>query len=146
MVFCDEAHRTTGHAVPGAPLDESNFVRVHDAAYLAAKRRLYMTATPKVFSDASKDKAAENSVVLCSMDDDTLYGPCSTTSVSGRRWPQGLLADYKVLVLAVRRGWGSVAFQQQIADEDNSLNLDDAVKIIGCWNGLSKRRHGDETE
>ena len=114
VVFCDEAHRTTGHTVPGAPLDESNFVRVHDAAYLAAKRRLYMTATPKVFSDASKDKAAENSVVLCSMDDDTLYGPLFHYLGFGQAVAQGLLADYKVLVLAVDEGEASVAFQQQI--------------------------------
>lgn len=146
VVFCDEAHRTTGHTVPGAPADESNFVRVHDATYLASKRRLYMTATPKVFSDASKDKAAENSVVLCSMDDETLFGPLFHYLGFGQAVAEGLLADYKVLVLAVDEAEASVAFQQQIADEDNSLNLDDAVKIIGCWNGLSKRRHHDQTD
>lgn len=45
---CDEAHRTTGVTLAGE--DESNFVRIHDADYLKAKRRLYITATPRIFA------------------------------------------------------------------------------------------------
>ncbi|MTJ50636.1 type ISP restriction/modification enzyme, partial [Dolichospermum sp. UHCC 0259] len=51
----------------------------------------------------------------------------------------GLLTDYKVMVLAVDEKYVSATFQRQLADVNNELDLKDAVKIIGCWNGLSKR-------
>ncbi len=60
-----------------------------------------MTATPRVFGDAIKSKANEAAAVLCSMDDEKLYG--KTLFARGFGWAveNGLLTDYKVLVLAV---------------------------------------------
>ena len=52
---------------------------------------------------------------------------------------KNLLSDYKVLVLAVDEKYVSRTFQRQIADANNELNLDDTVRITGCWNGLQKR-------
>lgn len=65
VVICDEAHRTTGVTLAGE--DDSNFVRVHDDEYIHAKKRLYMTATPRIYADASKQKAKDNSALLSSM-------------------------------------------------------------------------------
>jgi predicted helicase len=72
LVICDEAHRTTGMVLPDE--DESHFVRIHDAEYIKAAKRLYMTATPRIYSDGSRTQAKENDVELCSMDDEKLYG------------------------------------------------------------------------
>lgn len=72
LIICDEAHRTTG--VTLADNDESAFVKVHNNNFLRAKKRLYMTATPRLFSDDSKSKAAQSDAVLCSMDDPAIYG------------------------------------------------------------------------
>src|SRR5690606_12723403 len=96
LVICDEAHRTTGATLAGE--DESNFVRVHNQDFIAAKKRLYMTATPRVFGDAVKAKASEASAVLASMDDETLFG--KTLFARGFGWAveNQLLTDYKVLV------------------------------------------------
>src|SRR5699024_284108 len=55
LVIADEAHRTTGVTVYGE--EESNFVRIHDGEYLKATRRLYMTATPRIFDQKVMDKA-----------------------------------------------------------------------------------------
>ena len=52
LIVCDEAHRTTG--VTLADEDESPFVRVHDNAYIQGSKRLYMTATPRIYDDATK--------------------------------------------------------------------------------------------
>jgi len=49
LIICDEAHRTTG--VTLADEDESNFVKVHSNANVQGAKRLYMTATPRIFSD-----------------------------------------------------------------------------------------------
>ncbi|RYF56991.1 MAG: DEAD/DEAH box helicase, partial [Comamonadaceae bacterium] len=99
LVICDEAHRTTGVTLFGE--DESNFVRVHDADYLRSDRRLYMTATPRLFDDKVKDQAEEHSAELTSMDDETIYGPEFHRLSFGDAVARGLLTDYKVIVLTV---------------------------------------------
>ncbi|MDD1430716.1 damage-inducible protein, partial [Dolichospermum sp. ST_sed6] len=74
-----------------------------------------------------------------SMDDGDIYGKELHRLSFGEAVSTGLLSDYKVMVLAVDEKFVSATFQQQLADANNELNLDDAVKIIGCWNGLAKR-------
>ena len=138
LIICDEAHRTTGVTVADA--DESNFVRIHDANYIKGRKRLYMTATPRIYSDDSKSKADEAGAVVASMDDELVYGPEFHRLGFGEAVERDLLSDYKVLVLAVDEAYIAKAFQQQLSDENHELKLDDAAKIVGCWNGLSKRR------
>ncbi|WP_375340550.1 type ISP restriction/modification enzyme [Okeania sp. SIO3I5] len=143
LIICDEAHRTTGVIIAGT--DESYFVKVHNQDFVKAKKRLYMTATPKIFSDDTKVQARENDAFLCSMDDSDIYGQEFHRLGFGEAVSTGLLTDYKVMVLAVDEKFVSATFQQQLADANNELNLDDAVKIVGCWNGLSKRLLKDAT-
>jgi predicted helicase len=148
LIICDEAHRTTGVTISGE--DESYFVKVHNQDFIKAKKRLYMTATPKLYSDETKVQAQENDAFLCSMDDVNIYGKEFHRLNFGEAVSTGLLTDYKVMVLAVDEKFVSATFQQQLADANNELNLDDAVKIIGCWNGLAKRliqdAQGEEIE
>jgi predicted helicase len=143
LVICDEAHRTTG--VTLADDDESAFVRVHDENFLKARKRLYMTATPRIYDDASKGQAQEHDAVLCSMDDEQVYGKELHRLGFGEAVGANLLTDYKVLVLAVDETYVSKVFQNQLADRNHELQLDDAAKIVGCWNGLSKRGMSQET-
>lgn len=142
LIICDEAHRTTGATLDGD--EESNFVKIHNQDFIAGNKRLYMTATPRVFGDAIKSKASEVSAELCSMDDETLYG--KTLFVRGFGWAveNGLLTDYKVLVLAVDEEMVSGGVQNRLADGSTELKLDDATKIIGCYKALTK--HGLKTE
>lgn len=136
LVVCDEAHRTTGVTLAGE--DESNFVRIHDNDYLRAGRRLYMTATPRIYSDAIKDKADQHSAELVSMDDELRYGPEFHNLTFGDAVENGLLTDYKVLVLTIDDAVMQAPLQQQMATF-GELPLDDASRIVGCWNGLAKR-------
>ncbi|MGV0838524.1 DEAD/DEAH box helicase [Mycolicibacterium thermoresistibile] len=136
LVICDEAHRTTGVILAGE--DESHFVRIHDADYIRAARRLYMTATPRIFSDAVRDKADEHSAELVSMDDELTYGPEFHHLSFGEAVEHGLLTDYKVLVLTVDESVIAAPMQHQLATL-GELPLDDASKIVGCWNALAKR-------
>lgn len=136
LVVCDEAHRTTGVTLAGN--DESHFVKIHDADYIKAGKRLYMTATPRIFGDAAVSKAKEAEAVVCSMDDPAVYGAELHRLGFGEAVGAGLLADYKVMVLAVDEKFVSKTFQKQLA-KDGELNMEDAVRITGCWNGLAKR-------
>jgi predicted helicase len=136
LIICDEAHRTTGAKF--ADEDDSNFIKVHSQDYIEGKKRLYMTATPRIYGDGVKNKASEVSVELCSMDDVSLYG--ETFFQRGFSWAvqNGRLTDYKVIVLAVDESIVSAGVQNRLADANSELKLDDATKIIGCYKALSK--------
>jgi predicted helicase len=137
LAICDEAHRTTG--VTLADSEESHFVRIHEADYIKAAKRLYMTATPRVFDDGTKASAQENAAVLCSMDDESRYGPEFHRLGFGKAVEQQLLTDYKVLILTVDESYLAHSLQSQFAGQDHELNIGDVAKIVGCWNGLAKR-------
>ncbi len=137
LIVCDEAHRTTGVTLSGE--DESHFVKVHDASFIRGRKRLYMTATPRIYGDEAKTKARDAEAEVCSMDDAAVFGPELHRLGFGEAVGKSLLSDYKVLVLAVDEKYVHKTFQRQIADSNSELNLDDAVKITGCWNGLAKR-------
>jgi predicted helicase len=73
------------------------------------------------------------------MDDEALYGPTLFTRGFGWAVENGLLTDYKVLVLAVDEEMVSGGVQRRLADGTNELKLDDATKIIGCYKALTKQ-------
>ncbi|WP_236832518.1 DEAD/DEAH box helicase family protein [Blastococcus sp. KM273128] len=135
LVICDEAHRTTG--VTLADNDESAFVRVHDADALKAAKRLYMTATPRVFGEEVKRKATDADAVLADMGNEEIFGPELHRLSFGQAVEADLLTDYKVLVLAVDEKYVAENFQQAMA-HSGEIQLDQAAKLIGCWNGLAK--------
>jgi len=137
IIICDEAHRTTGATFDDE--EESNFVRVHDASFIKSKKRLYMTATPRIYGEMAKAVADKDNVALCSMDDEKLYGKELYVITFSEAVKQDLLVDYKVLVLAVDEAHINARLQRMLADENNQLKVDDAAKIIGCWKALSKQ-------
>ena len=153
LIICDEAHRTTGAILKDKA--ESNFTKVHNNDFIKANKRLYMTATPRLYSANVKVKAKENENidVLCSMDDENIYGAEFHRLSFNDAVSQGLLADYKVLVLTVSEEDIPETIRTNIKEKYNrakekerlsELNFDDATKLIGCINGLSKRIKGDD--
>jgi predicted helicase len=142
LIICDEAHRTTGVSIAGE--DESAFTKVHDADFIKAKKRLYMTATPRLYSDDIKSKAAQAEAILCSMDDKTLYGEEMYRIGFGEAVEKDLLTDYKVLILTLNDKDVPPAVQRMISDGETEINTDDASKLIGTINALSKQFLGDE--
>ncbi|MDE1655095.1 helicase-related protein [Actinotignum schaalii] len=138
LIICDEAHRTTGVTLTGE--DESYFTRVHNNDYLRADKRLYMTATPKIFNPKVKDAAKEKDAVLASMDDVALFGPVFHRLGFGTAVSLGLLTDYKVVVLAIPEDQVTPIYQQGATYGE--LPLPETAKLVGCWNALAKRKSG----
>nr|WP_237168298.1 type ISP restriction/modification enzyme [Paracoccus shandongensis] len=136
LIICDEAHRTTGATIDGQ--EESNFVKVHNDAIVGGNKRLYMTATPRIYGDAAKSKASDLGVTLATMDNEELFGP--TLFYRGFGWAvqEGLLTDYKVVVLTMDEGLVARSVQQRIEDPASGLLLDDATRILGCYKALTK--------
>ncbi len=136
MIVCDEAHRTTGAMLSGR--EESNFVKVHDSKFLRAKKRIYMTATPRLYSEASKKKAEEGDAFVWSMDDKAYYGEEMYRIGFGEAVDKNLLSDYKVLVLTIDPEAMNESLQKSLATDSGEMLTDDEAKLIGCFNALSK--------
>ena len=134
LVLCDEAHRTTGVERPGD--DTSPFVLVHDRKRIRAKKRLYMTATPRLYTEGARTKAANHGVDVFSMDDCCVYGRELHRLPFSKAVEQGLLSDYKVVVLALSEQSVDTALQAHLAGAESELNITDAAKIVGCWQAL----------
>ncbi|MBN8500297.1 MAG: DEAD/DEAH box helicase [Sphingomonadales bacterium] len=136
LIVCDEAHRTTGAKFEDE--SESAFIRVHDGNVIRAAKRLYMTATPRIYGDAAKAVAERDNVALYSMDNEDWYGKQLFVITFSEAVKRGLLVDYKVIVLAVEESHINRRLQKLLADENNQLRVDDAAKIVGCWKALAK--------
>ena len=134
LVVCDEAHRTASVTLEGA--DESAFVKVHDNRNIAANRRLYMTATPRIYTQKSKSKAKDARATVASMDDEKDYGPEFYRYDFARAVEDGELCDYRVLVFGVDES--AVARDYQAALEVGERSLNDIGCVIASWNAMSK--------
>lgn len=136
LIVADEAHRTTGAFDTGKTY--ANFTLVHDDQHLHGHHRLYMTATPRIYAERAKRKAETEQITVCSMDDETLYGPVLHRLGFGKAVDDGLLSDYRVVVLMVDEGFASRAAREPLTSHDVDLALGDAARLVGCWRGLSK--------
>lgn len=141
LAICDEAHRTTGVTL-ASEAQASAFTKIHSDTNVVVAKRLYMTATPRIFNDRIKDAAKEKDAELASMDDQSLFGKPFYRIGFGEAVTEGLLTDYKVLVLGVDVKEAADLLTPSIVESATELDIDDMAKLIGCWNGLAKRRSG----
>ena len=142
FIICDEAHRTTGVKITDR--DESNFTKIHSDDNVQGRKRLYMTATPRLYGESAKIKASEKDCILCSMDNKALYGEEFYRVNFSYAVQNGLLTDYKVLVLTVSEDDVPDNIKRDITNSTTELNFDDTSKLIGVINGLSKMIQGDD--
>lgn len=140
LIVCDEAHRTTGVSLVGK--EESNFRQVHSDAFVLGKKRLYMTATPRIFGDRVKRQARESNLTtaLASMDDESLYGPEFHRLSFGQAAEMGILTPYKVVILNVDLVQEvGVNLDALLSDDKSAVNMDNGARMVGSWNGLGKQ-------
>ncbi|GAA9690732.1 DEAD/DEAH box helicase family protein [Helicobacter pylori] len=151
LIICDEAHRTVGAMYSSNERDDKNaFTLCHSDEHIQAKKRLYMTATPKVYSESSKARAKESDNAIYSMDDEGVFGEEIYTLNFEKAIALDLLTDYKVMILAVRKEnlsgvTNSVnkkisRLEAQGTKLDKKLiNNEFVCKIIGTHKGLAKQ-------
>ena len=146
LIVCDEAHRTTGNALPGVSTTEASaFMKVHYNENVLAKKRLYMTATPRIYGETAKRKGAEEDYTIASMDDEEIYGRTAYQIKFGEAVEKKLLTDYKVIVLTVQEDALTNNLPSLESDQGVdavSLQPSDIGKIIGCWKGLIDHGEG----
>ncbi|MFJ4585643.1 DEAD/DEAH box helicase [Streptomyces echinatus] len=116
LVLVDEAHRTSGSL-------GKTWAAVHDQELLPSMRRLYMTATPRIWEERPprrwrrEDRGAEAGAegpaavhprdrlpeqLACSMDDEAIYGPVLFELDLSESIARGLLARYQIVVAELR--------------------------------------------
>ncbi len=151
LIICDEAHRTVGAMYSSNERDDKNaFTLCHSDENIKATKRLYMTATPKVYSESSKAKAKESDNVIYSMDDADTFGDEIYTLNFSKAIALDLLTDYKVIILAVRSENLSGVTNSvnkkisQLKAEGTKLdkkliNNEFVCKIVGTHKGLAKQ-------
>ncbi|GAA9969159.1 DEAD/DEAH box helicase family protein [Helicobacter pylori] len=151
LIICDEAHRTVGAMYSSNERDDKNaFTLCHSDEHIQAKKRLYMTATPKVYSESSKARAKESDNAIYSMDDEGIFGEEIYTLNFTKAIALDLLTDYKVIILAVRKenlsGVTNSVNQKISRLEAQGTKLDKKLinnefvcKIIGTHKGLAKQ-------
>ncbi len=150
LIICDEAHRTVGAMYSSNERDENAFTLCHSDGNIKAKKRLYMTATPKVYSESSKAKAKESDNAIYSMDDEEIFGEEIYTLNFERAIALDLLTDYKVMILAVRKenlSGVTNSVNKKISQlkaegtilDKKLINNEFVCKIIGTHKGLAKQ-------
>ncbi len=151
LIICDEAHRTVGAMYSSNERDDKNaFTLCHSDGNIKAKKRLYMTATPKVYSESSKAKAKEKDNVIYSMDDADIFGEEIYTLNFEKAIALDLLTDYKVIILAVRSenlSGVTNSVNKKISQlkakgtklDKKLINNEFVCKIVGTHKGLAKQ-------
>lgn len=137
LIISDEAHRTTG--AHEASIDASTFTKVHSNTNVQGRKRMYQTATPKIYGESAKKNAKDKSILLSSMDDINKFGEVFYRMGFGQAVSHGILTDYKVMVLAVDETAIQKDMQKTLSDPENGLNIDDVGRIVGIWNGMMRR-------
>jgi superfamily II DNA or RNA helicase len=94
LVIADEAHRCAGP-------EAGPFATVLDTAKIKARRRLFMTATPRYFTGRLRKEAKEADWEVASMDDEKKFGPLLHRLSFAEAIEQELLSDYQVAVVGV---------------------------------------------
>jgi superfamily II DNA or RNA helicase len=94
LIIADEAHRCAGDV-------SSAFATVLDREAIPSKRRLFMTATPKIFTGRAKKVAGESDMEIASMDDAVKFGEVVHRLSFPSAIARGLLSDFQVVVIGV---------------------------------------------
>ncbi|MFC1662488.1 Helicase associated domain protein, partial [Gemmatimonadota bacterium] len=94
LMIADEAHRATGLGV-------SDFTRPLSDKHIPSDRRLFMTATPRIYGPRAKKAADDEDLLLSSMDDEAVYGPRFHTLSFSDAIKRDLLTDYRVAIVGV---------------------------------------------
>lgn len=110
LAICDEAHKTSG----------SNFGLIHLDANILVKKRLYMTATPRVLSDSLKSKLSNEEInYIHDMSNPFIFGPEFHRMSFKQAIDKKILVDYKIIVVGISDKEIQQAIKQRKYISDN---------------------------
>ena len=139
LAIADEAHRTTGALIEGRATRgrEVNFQEFHDDVRLRAHKRLYMTATPRLYTERSKGKLAAKGITVVDMGDYEVYGPELHRLPFAKAVANGMLSDYRVIVLGVNQSSVTPGLRRRLEGIETKQspkkrpNTNDMTRVLG---------------
>ena len=140
LAIADEAHRTTGAVLDGRASNRArkvDFQEFHDDARLRCAKRLYMTATPRLYTERSRARLAERGVEVVDMGDYGVYGPELHRLAFAKAVEHRMLSDYRVIVLGVSQGSVTPGLRRRLEDLDTSAErgqaptTNDMTRVLG---------------
>jgi superfamily II DNA or RNA helicase len=130
LVIADEAHRCAGKA-------SSHYALLLDDTNIPSSKRLFMTATPKIFQAHFMKKAGESGVDVASMDDEALFGPVLHRLTFGEAIENDLLTDYRVVVVGVdHHFYKDMIDERRLVETDTDIQSD--AQSLASHIGLTK--------
>lgn len=130
LIIADEAHRCAGKA-------SSDYALILDDANIPSSKRLFMTATPKIFQAHFMKKAGESGVDIVSMDDEALFGPVLHRLTFGEAILNDLLTDYRVVVVGVDHDfYKDMIDERRLVETDTDIQSD--AQSLASHIGLTK--------
>ena len=150
LAIADEAHRTTGAVLEGRRLSggrQVDFQEFHDNVRLQARKRLYMTATPRLYTEWSKGKLVKQGVTVVDMGDCEVYGPELHRLPFAKAVGHKMLSDYRVIVLGVSAGSVTPGLRRRLEGLDQSPTrkqaptTNDMTRVLGvslAVNGITE--------
>ncbi len=143
LILFDEAHRTTGLD----RIKESYYLMAHDNDKIPAKKRLYMTATPRIYKKAAKKQGAEKDLKVYSMDDVKIYGEELYRLDFSEAIQRNLLSSYGIIMREVSTSDIFGRFIKRGEHDENdygNLDFDFTTKMGGVCKALTYP-DGDES-
>ena len=153
LAIADEAHRTTGVAredVTGR--DKVDFQAFHEASRLQAAKRLYMTATQRIYSEKSvaavQRAAAKKGLTynIVDMSDVDVYGPLLHHVKFSEAVAAGELSDYRVIVLGIRQDQLSPGIRSALEEGNAPARVSEMelCRLLGTMLALNGALEGEE--
>ena len=144
LIIADEAHRTTGIE------KQTGFHTVHQNGYLRGDKRLYMTATPRIYTARSKGALQSKGFEVHDMEDWDTFGGVMHRLTFKDAVNADMLSDYRVLIMVMREH--ELArdlydkFLLLITDDDREriITYEDVERLLGtafAINGITEK-HG----
>ena len=131
LAIADEAHHCAGTS-------ETRAYMMIDDTHIKSKKRLFMTATPRIYGTNAKNQASENDVMLATMDDISQFGPVLHELNFGDAIAKNVLSDYQVVVIGITDNQVAEQVQRRKLLSDKSLNKPIDAKSLGAIIGISR--------
>ncbi|OGL42749.1 MAG: hypothetical protein A2W05_02625 [Candidatus Schekmanbacteria bacterium RBG_16_38_10] len=134
IAIFDEAHRTTGAkaGVWNIAIDDKN---------VPIKKRLFMTATPRIYAPHIVKKAEDEDVLICSMGDTSIYGKPFYEMTFGDAIERGHITDYKIVVICVTDSEVKEIIQRGgrvVTDDEHEWDAKAFAKRVALIKGINK--------
>ena len=147
LIIADEAHRTTGIE------RQTGFHMVHQNDSLRGKKRLYMTATQRIYTVKSRGALQSRGYNVHDMENWDMFGEVMHRLTFKDAVNAGLLSDYRVLIMVMREHETARDIYDRFImlttddDRERIITYEDVERLLGtafAINGITEKEGNAE--